>query len=172
MTNHSELSEMMAEAFRTALLLTASEALAESAVLDAIEALDRDGVSSDCLQRETVASAIRKPAAVAEEIDQASSTLPAELARVLLLERRQRHSFVLRVLVGLDRQTCSGILQLSIPQIDEAVSQALQQLAWMSSPAGTPAKSYPSVSKFTFVPAIGEMTGSSVLWQMEYEHGY
>jgi len=173
MTNNSEMSEMIAEAFRTALLLTASETLAESAVLDAIGALDWGGISNHRLQQETIKSAIRLSAAGPDEIDRAFSLLPVELARVLFLERHLRHCFVLRVLLCLDRETCSRISQLPIRQIDEAVSHALQRLAWMSAGASTSAKSYPSASRtFTFVHAFGEMAEPPVVWQMEYKHGY
>ena len=55
-----ELYDLLGKAFLTALLLTASIKLAESAVGDGIATLEFDQIPSDSLLLETVESAIRR----------------------------------------------------------------------------------------------------------------
>jgi hypothetical protein len=128
MRSNGELASVIEKAFCTALLLTASETLAETAVLDGIGALEFDQISSDNLQLETARSATRESADLLEQFDPAFSILPGELRCVLLLEQRFRHCFVLRVLLGLTRETCSIILHLPLPEVDNAVRTAMQRL--------------------------------------------
>jgi hypothetical protein len=102
-----ELYGLLGKAFLTALLLTASNKLAESAVVDGIATLEFDQIPSDSLLLETVESAIRRRS---EHRDQGESLaiLPIELQRVLLLAWNVRRCFILTVLLGLAPKPALG----------------------------------------------------------------
>jgi len=132
MTATSQQDAAIAKSFRAALLLTASEPLAEAAVMDGIYALEAGQLPGDRLELETIKSAVQTSVHSVEEGDRALSLLPAGLHGVLNLEPRLRHCFVLNVLLGLPRETCSRILYLSLSDIDEAVRNAMQALPELS----------------------------------------
>ena len=127
MTGESEMVEALPKAFWIALLLTGSIEAAEAAVLDGIGALELDHISGDSLLLATAKSAIRRRTEFPEE-SEALSILPYELRRLFLLAPNYRDCFVLRVLIGLTPEVCSGILRLSIHEIDDALCAALQDL--------------------------------------------
>ena len=54
--------------------------------------------------------------------------LPVELRGLFLLSSTSRDCFVLRVLLGLPSEVCSGILNLSKDEFDEALYEALLNL--------------------------------------------
>lgn len=116
----------------TVLLLTRSAAHAEAAVLHAIESMDAEGYSSDTLLLESVRAALataRDPGAGAREIESAAELLPIELRRVLRLPLDLRSCYVLRLLAGLSREQCAGLLETSVEHVDEHVCSAATRLA-------------------------------------------
>ena len=132
MRANSELSNAIEKAFSTALLLTASETMSEAAVLHGIGDLSCDQISSETLQLEVVKAAIRGSVEFVDQLTLESPILPLELRPVLLLESRPRHCFVLRVLLGMTREACSGILRLGVQEIDDAVLDAVRTLPSLS----------------------------------------
>jgi hypothetical protein len=120
--------EALDKAFRAALLLTGSTAAAEIAVLEGIAALDADHISGGSLLLETVKSATERHADIPDEFREDFSILPLELQRVLLLAPNLRHCFVLRVLLGMPLETCSGILHLPVDEVESALCRATREL--------------------------------------------
>jgi hypothetical protein len=131
MAAQPEMSRAIDRVFRVALLLTGSVESAEIAVSQGITALERHRVSGDNLLLETVKFATRRRAGPPEQIDQACSILPYELCRVLLIKLDLRHCFVLRVLLGLTRETCVHILHLSARAVDDASRRGMQVLPFV-----------------------------------------
>ena len=127
MTGESETVEGLPKTFWMALLLTGSIEAAEAAVLDGIAALELDYVSGDSLLPATAKSAIQRRSEFPEQSERLS-ILPLELRRLFLLVPNYRDCFVLRVLIGLTPGLCSGILQLSIHEVEDALYTALQKL--------------------------------------------
>ena len=128
MTAESELFKALDKAYWTALLLTGGPEVAESAVLDGIAFLEFDHISGDSLLFETVKSAIRRCPYFTNQFEQAFALLPLELRRVLLLAPTRRHCFVLRFLLGVPSEVCSGILDLSVQEVDDALRTGIQEL--------------------------------------------
>jgi len=134
MRTESEMREAASRAFVAAFLLCGNATQAEVAVLKSIELLNGDGESGDELIRETVHAAIEPedaPGQPPKETDPAYSMLPFELKRVLQLPRYLRQCFVLRVLLGLSREACAGLLHSKSQQVDEGASAAMVQLPAM-----------------------------------------
>jgi hypothetical protein len=131
MTTTSEISKALNEAFRAASMLTASTELAETALLDGITASEFGNIADDVLLVETVKSAIQRRAASSGQSAQAPSNLPLELRRLFLLAPISRDCFVLRVLLGMNPGTCSGILHLTIQETEEVLCAALQELPFL-----------------------------------------
>jgi hypothetical protein len=127
MTGECETVEPLPKAFWIALLLTGSIEAAEAAVLDGIAALELDHISGDSLLRATAKSAIQRRTEFLGQSEELS-ILPLELRRLFLLAPRYRDCFVLRVLIGLTPELCSGILHLSIHEVDDALCAALEEL--------------------------------------------
>jgi hypothetical protein len=118
-------------AFRTALLLAGATKTAEAAVMHGIAACD--GPSHRGLLIEAVRSAIRrrtKPADGPYDVE----LLHPELRRLFMLQPLSRDCFVLRILVGLSPEVCAGLLDISIPEFQDAVCAALNDLPLLSSP--------------------------------------
>jgi hypothetical protein len=128
MTAKSEASRALYEAFRAALLLTASAEGAEHAVLDGIAKLESGHISDDVLLVEAVKVVIRQRADFPSQPEPAPSGLPWELQRLFLLAPIPRDCFMLRVLLGIPGGTCSRILRLGIEEIGEVMCSALQEL--------------------------------------------
>ena len=112
-------------AFSTALLLGGSSKMAEAAVFDAIES--SEDVSQSSLLVETAKSLVRRRKSSARRLD-VCALLPFELGRLFLLDPMWRDSFVLRILVGLPPEVCAAILEVSVPELQEALFRALQEL--------------------------------------------
>ena len=124
MTADSEICEAVNESFRGALVLTGSIEAAEGAVSAALAALESD-LSAHALLVETARLAFERSARPGES----SSILPLELQALGRLVPGQRFSFVLRLLVGLDLNTCSQILRLSGDEVEEALRKSLLNLS-------------------------------------------
>jgi hypothetical protein len=85
MTVKSEGSRALYEAFRAALLLTASAEAAEHAVLGGIAELESGHITDDVLLVETVRVAIRQRADFPRQPEPVLSGLPCEVQRLFLL---------------------------------------------------------------------------------------
>jgi len=128
MTAKDDVYKALDEAFCAAFLLTGSTELAENAVLDGITALEFGHIVDDVLFVESVKSAIQRRADFPGQSSPALSQLPLELQRLFLLAPISRDSFVLRVLLGKPPATCSAVLHLTIHEINDVLSAALQEL--------------------------------------------
>ena len=128
MIRERETSRSLNRAFLAALLLTASTEFAEFAVSDAIAVLKWDHFSGDSLLLQTAKCAIQLHSDLPDQFEQACSLLPLELRRVLFLGPSLRRCFVLRVLLSLTLQTCSEILYLPIPEVENSLRLAMQEL--------------------------------------------
>ena len=127
MTGESEMVKALPNAFWIALLLTGNVKAAEAAALDGIAALELERISGDSLLLATAKSAIRRRVEIAQQLE-GLSILPLELQRLFLLAPNYRDCFVLRALIGLSPELCSGILHLSIHEVENALYTALQEL--------------------------------------------
>ena len=120
--------------FVTAYLLTGRIDLAERATLEAIDAWKPDTESGEALFRHGVTSALRngrrRDASDLNRTrhDATHSCLPAELQAVLDLRPALRQSFVLRLLVGLSRGECAGLLGSSAEGVERAARMATKIL--------------------------------------------
>jgi hypothetical protein len=130
MTGEAEIIEALPNAFWMVLLLTGNVEAAEAALLDGIAALESHHISSDDLLLATARSAIHRRIEIAEQ-SEGLSLLPAELRRLFLLAPNYRDCFVLRTLIGLSPELCSGILHLSIYEVEDAHCRALQELPFI-----------------------------------------
>jgi hypothetical protein len=128
MTAKGDEYRALDKAFRAASLLTGSTEVAENAVLDGIATLELGDIVDEVLVVEAVKSAMHRSADLASQSEQAPSALPIELRRLFLLAPISRHSFVLRVLLGIPPATCSVLLRLTIREIEDALCAALQEL--------------------------------------------
>jgi hypothetical protein len=113
------------EAFEVALLLGCDTTTAEEAVLDGIGGCQ--DVSDRSLLIETVGSTVRRRASSADA-PVAAQYLPAELRRLFRLQPLLRDCFVLRILLGLAPEVCTGLLNISVTEFADAIYSALQQL--------------------------------------------
>jgi DNA-directed RNA polymerase specialized sigma24 family protein len=132
--------QSLSTSYRTILLLAGSVARAERAMLEAIQAMDPDEMSSEGLLRSAITAAVtaaREAPARAQDPDPASSALPLELKRVQRLPADLRHCFVLRILAAFSRADCARLLNLSIPKVDERTCEAARNLAVALGPAST-----------------------------------
>src|SRR5260370_36890775 len=127
MAAESEMVEALHNVFWMALLFTGHLKAAEPAALDGIAALELERISGDSLLLATAKSAIRRRVEIAQQLE-GLSILPLELQRLFLLAPNYRDCFVLRALIGLSPELCSGILHLSIHEVDNALYAALQEL--------------------------------------------
>jgi hypothetical protein len=109
----------------TALLLGCDTAATEAAVLDGIGACQE--ISHRSLQIEAVRATLRRRARFADAAD-AVQLLPCDLLRLFRLQPRSRDCFVLRILLGLSPEVCTGLLNISVAEFDDAYYAALNQL--------------------------------------------
>jgi hypothetical protein len=116
-------------AFKVALLFGCDTMTAEAAVLDAIDACE------DVFHRSfligAVASTLRRRGN-SENAFGALQLLPAELRRLFRLQPILRDCFVLRILLGLSPEVCTGLLNISVTEFADAFYAALQQLPLFS----------------------------------------
>ena len=127
MSGKSEMVKALPNAFWMALLLTGNVEAAEAALMDGIAALESDRFSGDRLLLATAKSAIYRRIEISEQ-PEGLSILPLELRRLFLLAPNHRDCFVLRALIGLSLDLCSGILHLSVHEVENALCMALQEL--------------------------------------------
>jgi len=146
MTAKGKVYKALDEAFRAAFLLTGSIKVAENAVVDGIAALEFAHIVDDVLLVETVKSAIQRRTDFPGQSRQALSQLPLELQRLFLLAPISRDSFVLRVLLGITPGICSGILHLTIQEVEAVLSAALQELPFLEAGGSTRREAIPSRS--------------------------
>jgi hypothetical protein len=118
-------------AFRVALLLGCDITTAEAAVLDGIGACE--DVSRQSLLIEAVRSTLRRRASSADA-PAADKLLPGELRRLFRLQPLLRDCFVLRILLGLSPEGCTGLLNISVTDFEDALYAALKQLPLLFSP--------------------------------------
>jgi hypothetical protein len=128
---------------------------AEDAVADAILSLDTDDFETEAflmcvlilsIQRSRNSSkwSIRKRVEI-------PVTLPAELQNVLNLPLKLRHCFVLRVLIGLPKETCSQMLQVDDDELQKSVASAAVELAVVCEPM----RSSEMISSLAFLRSSG-----------------
>ena len=123
MTADPEMRKALNESFRAALVLTGSIEVAERAVTDALVALGSN-LSAQVLLAETARLAFQR----SEFGGESSSVLPPELQALARLLPVRRYCFVLRLLVGLDPETCCHILGLSRFEVEEVFWKSLLDL--------------------------------------------
>ena len=119
MTVDVELGQAINESFRAILALTGSPEAAERAVTNAIGDLGLDGSRSTFL-----AQSVRWAFFHTRGLSRLCLNLPCELQVLSFLEPIPRYCFVLRLLLGLDAQSCAQILKLSLLEVDEALYRA------------------------------------------------
>jgi hypothetical protein len=138
MSTETQPPPAMGRVLTAAVLLSGDLTEAEDAVADAILSLDTDDFETEAflmcvlilsIQRSHNSSkwSIRKKSEI-------SVTLPAELQNVLNLSLKLRQCFVLRVLLGLPKETCSRMLQVDYDELEKSVSSAAVELAWVREP--------------------------------------
>jgi DNA-directed RNA polymerase specialized sigma24 family protein len=151
-------SQYLATPFVTAVLLTGSAERAETAMLEGIRSWDADADPDEELLRTTVSAALDlyRPQRQ-EEITQASFLLPVELRGVLQLPPDLRQCYVLRLLMGLPRESCARMLGVDAGAVDRDTGLAAQALAQAPSISRTIT---PSVSEGKF--SNGKSGGGSV----------
>jgi hypothetical protein len=112
-------------AFWAALLLGCDTPTTEAAVIDGIVACEV--VSRRSLLIEAVRSAFRRRASCADATYEVQ-LLPAELLRLFRLQPRSRDCLVLRILLGLSPEVCTGLLNISATEFEDALYAGLKQL--------------------------------------------
>jgi DNA-directed RNA polymerase specialized sigma24 family protein len=121
-----------------AFLLSGDATQAEDAVADAILSTDTDDFETEAFMTRVLSLSIQRSRNSSKRSIQKTSeiwvTLPAELQHVLSLPLRLRDCFVLRVLIGLPRETCHQMLQVNDEELGNFVCLALAQLAAMGKP--------------------------------------
>jgi hypothetical protein len=131
MIGKTEVSKALDGAFRAALMLTGSMQAAEHAVFNGIAATECYSAEDDALLLETVKAAIQRRPNSLHQSQEAPAHLPLELRRLFLLTPISRDCFVLRILLGLTAQTCSGILHLTIEEAHQTLCAALEALPFL-----------------------------------------
>jgi hypothetical protein len=112
-------------AFWVALLLGCDTTIAEAAVLDGIGACE--DASPRSLLIEAVGSTFRRRAS-STNAPGAVQLLPAELRCLFKMQKLLRDCFVLRILLGLSPEVCTGLLNISVTEFEDASYAALKQL--------------------------------------------
>lgn len=133
MSTETPTALAMGRVLTAAVLLSGDVTQAEDAVADAILSLDTDDFETEAFFTCVLILSIRSSRdyskrSIRKKID-ISPTLPAELQNVLNLSCKLRHCFVLRVLLGLTKETCRQMLQVDYDDLENSVSTAAVQLA-------------------------------------------
>jgi hypothetical protein len=121
MTNRDQIDKSFALAFRNAPLLCANMGDAEASLIDAIETVGN--VAEAGFHQQVIRAAIGR--------SDNSISNPREritFCRVLLLPKRLRHCFVLRVLLGFAAEESADLLGLASCDIDEVLRMSIQLL--------------------------------------------
>ena len=138
MSTQTEPALAMRRVWTAAFLLSGDATQAEDAVADAILSTDTDEFETEAFMTRVLSLLIQRSRNSSKrsirKTSEISVTLPAELQNVLSLPLRLRHCFVLRVLIGLPRETCHQMLQVNDDELEKSVSSAVVQLAAMGKP--------------------------------------
>jgi hypothetical protein len=123
----------MGRVLTAAILLSGDLTQAEDAVADAILSLDTDDFETEAFLMCVLILSIQRSRnsskwSIRERV-KIPITLPAELQNVLNLSLMLRHCFVLRVLLGLPKETCGQMLQVDDDELEKSVSSAAVELA-------------------------------------------
>jgi DNA-directed RNA polymerase specialized sigma24 family protein len=128
----------MGRVLTAAVLLSGDLTQAEDAVADAILSLDTDDFETEaflmCVLILSIQRSRNSSKRSTRKTGEISATLPAELQNVLNLSLKLRHCFVLRVLLGLPKETCSQMLQVDDDEVEKSVSSAAIELAAVREP--------------------------------------
>lgn len=126
-------NDCLTKAFCTALLLTGSVKRAEAVLLEAIQSWNCEyDLSEQLLLNRTlicVYAGVRHALPSAEETAEVAALLPAELAVLLRLPSHLRELLILRVLVGLPREFCGRLRDLTPSEVDSGLCLAMQCLS-------------------------------------------
>ena len=125
-------------AFLAAHLLTGSAEQAERAITQAMAMWNPDQNDDELfgqVLRAAAQGSFEDVQVNSNGVDTLGMPLPAELQGVLRLASQLRQCYVLRVLVGLPRQACASLLQLSSQQVDHYTCAALRSLPFLVSPS-------------------------------------
>jgi hypothetical protein len=130
MTTETTLREAIDKAFITAFLLSGNTARAEAAVWKGVEWMNSDREGEELMQGTVTAAVEREnlPERSPKPPEPALSRLQLELQRVMRLPHFLRQCFVLRVLVGLPRELCAGLLNSDADQVDQGACAAMLEL--------------------------------------------
>jgi hypothetical protein len=133
MSTETPPSLAMGRVLTAAVLLSGDLTQAEDAVADAILSLDTDDFETEAFLRCVLILSIQRSRSSSKwsirKRVEIPVTLPAELQNVLNLSLKLRHCFVLRVLLGLPKETCSQMLQVDDDELEKSVSSAAVELA-------------------------------------------
>ena len=119
--------------FVAAYLLTGSAKQAATAAADSVQRPVIASTRDICPSWKAAAPAIMRGDPNAEQpLDEAPVSIPAELRPVLRLSPRLRQCFVLRVLMAMPANYCSGLLQMDVEEVDANSCMAARELAAMA----------------------------------------
>ena len=118
-----QLDDSFDKAFHVALILTGGVARAERAIANAIERSGLD-LSAEALLVDTVRWAVRQR----EWRDELPLTIQPDLRALSLLSPDARNCFVVRILMGFDSETCSGVLDMPVDDVENALRRSLLEL--------------------------------------------
>ena len=128
-SDRKTVRDWLRQAFTVSLLLTTDPQEAEQAILLAIEEVDLNDFAGDsflrAVVRHSLSRAIQTGASVPGETSPATDLLSTELRSLLTLPLEVRACFVLRILLGNSRQSCSDLLRLTPELVDEYTRAAL-----------------------------------------------
>jgi hypothetical protein len=128
----------MGRVLTAAVLLSGDLTEAEDAVADSILSLDTDDFETEgflmCVLILSIQRSRNSSKRSLRKTGEISVTLPADLQNVLDLSLKLRHCFVLRVLLGLSKETCSQMLQVDDDELEKSVSSAAVELAGVREP--------------------------------------
>ncbi len=128
----------MGKVLAAAVLLSGDVTQAEDAVADAILSLETDDFETEAFLTCVVILSIQRSRNSSKrwirKTSEISVALPAELQNILSLSSKLRHCFVLRVVLGLPKETCRQMLQVDDNELEQSLCSATTQLATMGGP--------------------------------------
>jgi hypothetical protein len=138
MSTETQPSLAMGRVLTAAVLLSGDLTQAEDAVADAILSLDTDDFETEAFLMCVLILSIQRSRNFSKRSirkrGEISVTLPEELQNVLNLSLMLRHCFVLRVLLGLPKETCGQMLHIDDDEVEKSVSSAAVELAAVREP--------------------------------------
>ena len=121
------------QAFWPAVLLSADTKRAEEAIADAIRILEPEDFATDAFLICVLTLLIQRSRLFVDQResdrDLSLSIFPIELQCVLRLPTSYRHCYVLRILLGLPDDLCTGLLHLDKRALSKITSAAVGRLA-------------------------------------------